>query len=302
MRFYVVALPVFKSGGPEALHQLCDALRQKGYDAYMVYSKDNDSILTEPSQILYHDRYPLLRQVVECDVVDDKDTVIIIPETFSAHRYKQRYPNCHIALWWLSYTYGLNALSSQLNVPNLIHLFQSFHAKNKLQTIVPKPHLMMREYLHEDIWKAGYDITVKENRVAINVAKDHFTPQVCQMFNIPFVMLHNMSREDIIRNLQRCKVYVDFGTHPGRDRIPREACALGCVVITNRECVADNDDDIPIELKIANRDPHTLATVIQNVFDNYSTHLQNQDNYRDMARQGRAELDADIDAFVEYLI
>jgi hypothetical protein len=41
-------------------------------------------------------------------------------------------------------------------------------------------------------------------------------------------------------------VYIDFGNHPGRDRIPREAAAMGCVVITNRRGSAENDVDIPI--------------------------------------------------------
>lgn len=302
MRLYVVALPVFKSGGPESLHQLCDALLHKQYDASMVYSKDNDEILTNPSDILYHDIYPILRQTVECDVIDSQDTIIVIPETFSAARYKKRYPKSHIAVWWLSYTHGLGALKSHLTVPHLIHLFQSFHAKNKLRSIVPEPHLMMRDYIRDDIMQAGFDTNTKENLVAVNIAKDYFTPQVCQRYNIPYVRLGNMTRAEIIRTLQRCKVYVDFGTHPGRDRIPREASVLGCVVITNRECVADNDEDVPIHTKLATWDPHMLASMIQNAFANYRIEFEKQEKYRRLIGQDQDELNADIDAFVDYIV
>ena len=47
-------------------------------------------------------------------------------------------------------------------------------------------------------------------------------------------------------------LYVDFGHHPGRDRLPREAALAGCCVITGRKGAAGNSVDlaIPVEYKI----------------------------------------------------
>ena len=40
--------------------------------------------------------------------------------------------------------------------------------------------------------------------------------------------------------------YIDFGPHPGMDRLPREAALAGCVVVTNREGAANFDEDTPL--------------------------------------------------------
>jgi len=42
------------------------------------------------------------------------------------------------------------------------------------------------------------------------------------------------------------KLYVDFGKHPGKDRMPREAAVHGCCIITGRRGAAGNPFDIPI--------------------------------------------------------
>jgi hypothetical protein len=42
------------------------------------------------------------------------------------------------------------------------------------------------------------------------------------------------------------KLYVDFGKHPGKDRMPREAAIQGCCIITGRRGAAGNPFDVPI--------------------------------------------------------
>ncbi len=46
--------------------------------------------------------------------------------------------------------------------------------------------------------------------------------------------------------MQKAKVYIDFGNHPGKDRIPREAALCGYCVVTNRSGSARNSIDVPI--------------------------------------------------------
>jgi len=41
-------------------------------------------------------------------------------------------------------------------------------------------------------------------------------------------------------------VYVDFGWHPGRDRLPREAALAGCVVFSTRHGAAGYEGDMPL--------------------------------------------------------
>ncbi|MCX7738527.1 MAG: hypothetical protein N2Z80_03840 [Hydrogenothermaceae bacterium] len=46
--------------------------------------------------------------------------------------------------------------------------------------------------------------------------------------------------------LKKAKVYIDFGNHTGKDRIPREAAMLECCVITGRRGIAKYREDVPI--------------------------------------------------------
>ena len=63
---------------------------------------------------------------------------------------------------------------------------------------------------------------------------------------IEFVRLENMRPDQVRDALMTSSVYMDFGHHPGRDRIPREAAVCGCCVVTGRKGSAANDADVPI--------------------------------------------------------
>jgi len=55
-----------------------------------------------------------------------------------------------------------------------------------------------------------------------------------------------MPREEVIKLLQKAKVYIDFDYHPRKDRLPREAAILGCCVITRKRGSAKFFEDVPI--------------------------------------------------------
>ena len=46
--------------------------------------------------------------------------------------------------------------------------------------------------------------------------------------------------------LARARVYIDFGHHPGQDRLPREAAQCGCVVVTGMRGSAGLFADVPL--------------------------------------------------------
>jgi hypothetical protein len=55
-----------------------------------------------------------------------------------------------------------------------------------------------------------------------------------------------MTKEQIKKQLQSSKIYIDFGNHPGKDRFPREAAICGCCILTGKSGAAENDVDISI--------------------------------------------------------
>jgi hypothetical protein len=58
-----------------------------------------------------------------------------------------------------------------------------------------------------------------------------------------------MTIDEVKELLSVAKIYIDFGCHPGKDRIPREAAMLGCCVVTGLEGSARFNEDLPIPIE-----------------------------------------------------
>ena len=103
--------------------------------------------------------------------------------------------------------------------------------------------------------------------------------------------------------MQISKIYVDFGHHPGKDRIPREAAANGCCVITNKKGSAAYNQDVPIpdgykfDDLIASLDE--IDVLLYEICDNFADHMKDFDSYREMIKSEKAKFDKDVITFVE---
>lgn len=104
--------------------------------------------------------------------------------------------------------------------------------------------------------------------------------------DIEFVAIKNMTRDEVTNLLSMAKVYIDFGNHPGKDRIPREASISGCCVITNNKGTAKHIEDVPIfkEFKFDNIDDNITKIVskIYDCFENYEANSKKFNEHRKM--------------------
>ena len=93
-----------------------------------------------------------------------------------------------------------------------------------------------------------------------------------------------MSRDEVISLLSRAKVYIDFGNHPGKDRIPREAAVLGVCVITNLRGSAGDAKDLPIPIKYKFNETEEniprILSLIEDCLNNYENNNINFDSYK----------------------
>jgi len=153
-----------------------------------------------------------------------------------------------------------------------------------------KPLYYLSEYLNEDFLKTQTDLTKKENIVVYNPKKGlAFTQKIIKKAkDIKFVPLINMSRDEVIKTLQKAKVYIDFGNHPGKDRIPREAAVLGCCVITGKRGSAAFFEDVPIpnEYKFEDREENIQKIIdkLKDCFENYEERYKDFDYYREVIK------------------
>ena len=153
-----------------------------------------------------------------------------------------------------------------------------------------QPLYYLSEYLNEEFLKTQIDLSKKENIVAYNPKKGFaFTKKIIKKAkDVKFIPLINMSRDEVIKTLQRAKVYIDFGNHPGKDRIPREAAILGCCVITGKRGSAAffEDVSIPNEYKFKDREENipNIIDKIKDCFENYEERYKDFEYYREVIK------------------
>jgi len=168
------------------------------------------------------------------------------------------------------------------------YMFQSYYAFEHFKELNPKYYLS--DYLNEDFLKTQTDLTKKENIVVYNPKKGFsFTKKIIKKAkDVKFVPLINMSRDEVIKTLQKAKVYIDFGNHPGKDRIPREAAILGCCVITGKRGSAAFFEDVPIpdEYKFEDKEENIPKIIekIKDCFENFEERYKDFEYYRNVIK------------------
>ena len=103
---------------------------------------------------------------------------------------------------------------------------------------------------------------------------------------ITWIPLNQPTQQEVAELMLKSKVYVDFGHHPGRDRLPREAAMSGCCIMTSKRGSAKFYQDVLIadeykfEDQQANINP--ILDKIPGMFSNYESEKQKFSDYRMM--------------------
>lgn len=293
------------SGGPELLHQLVHRLRSSGQDARIVYVPFGEHHQTPEPYRCYNVRIGALAEI-------NPDSVVVVPEVFAWKLL--RLPRCRIYVWWLSVdNFRLYAIKNRAGrlFPALIvqkaalalirsraaaNLFQSEYARLFGAAHRLHPLLALSDCL-SDPYIAAARLPRKLNRknlVVYNPVKGADRTQLvlealARISHAPIeaIPIEGMSRAEVLTILSRAKLYIDIGDHPGKDRLPREAAALGCCVLVNRRGSAANDQDIPIPRRYKLDDTKAdfqmrAATMIIDICARFSEHAPRFDSYRAM--------------------
>ena len=270
-RKWQIACPAgLVTGGPEALHQLAHTARSLGIDARMVYlgRAKGAELPTVPEP------YGIYGPVLDPGLDDDARTLVIVPETETPRLRALR--RAGRAIWWLSIDNyevtaaqarerwrrlwwkrwnGRVALPFELTAPEpgMLHLAQSDYARQVLAAHGIHESLMLTDYLRDDFLAqarhGGAAVARQPRRIAYNPKKGFEATQAiiaAAAGRFEFVPIQQMTPQQVVELLCSAAVYIDFGHHPGRDRIPREAAACGCRVLTGRRGAAANGVDIPV--------------------------------------------------------
>jgi hypothetical protein len=272
-KIYVTCPAYYATGGTELLHQLVYKLRNVyQVDAWIYYYNIDWKFEVPPTPKRlkkYIDEF-----WVE-EIPDDSSHILIIPEVLYHLAFKLR--KIRKVLWWLSVdnfflALGVNYqersgyqrikdsikkrikrypydLIFKLCDPSVIslHFVQSYYAHDFLQQLKVANIHYLSDYINLEFVPAGNN-SIRQNRVLYNPLKGElFTKQLMAAApDFTWVPIEKMQPNEIAALMSASKVYIDFGNHPGKDRIPREAAINGCCIITCKKGAAKNEIDIPI--------------------------------------------------------
>ena len=301
---YILCPPQTESGGPEASHQLVGEMCKLDISAKLIYYKKKRTILNLKGKLdisvkgnVIHTAnylnptpksYDCYGALISNKIIDDEKSLLILPENLLhlvdfGKKIKK-------AIWWLSIDNALMAISKLQNISvlrsEIIHFYQSEYARQFLELLNFENSFPLSDYISEKIISSQGEEIPREKIVVYNPKKGfEFTKQLIHLFpEINFLPLINMSKDEVCTTLKKASVYIDFGEHPGKDRIPREAALLGCCVITSKNGSAkfSKDVHIPDEFKFKKNSDNLkpIGRAIYECIENYSVQNAKFDAYR----------------------
>ena len=286
------------TGGSELVHQFCHELNSLSLDSSIAYYPLSEKYLVPEEYRIYDVKLSKLE--------DEHDNIIMLPEVATKFAYKIK--TAKIAIWWLSVDNyyrkkGDNLIKDSVKyykdllrlrlVPlmlmkNYFHFVQSSYAKD---------HLSMRglesEFLSDYLNPIHFNQSskIKEDIILYNPVKGSKITKGLISANrdftfIPLEKLSNIQVQDLFK---RAKVYIDFGNHPGKDRMPREAAMADCCIITGKRGSANNSIDVPIPQKYKFDDSKPVDNsmfrqIVLDIFSDYQKNVLNFGKYKDIIK------------------
>ena len=314
-RYYIACPYNTFTGGPTLAHQMCDMLRWQEQDAKMYYYSGNDfvsswdDIVNTPLGI-YHTKCASFKQEA-----DTEDSVILVPETNWNLIQSFKHATCYV--WWMSvyyYEWTTDWFDEKTNnwfkkeyAPNTLHFVQSKYAYDYCKDTlhIPEDNIhYLTDYI-DQIYTHPHNIQMHcKDSVFYNPAKmsDGQSKLMEKYPQFDWVPITNMDKEEISSVFGNGKVYVDFGHHPGKDRMPREAAASKCCIITNKEGAAGNDADVLIndEYKFDNvlYQLDDIAKLIKDCIENYDKRIKDFARYRMAIKTEKRRFEQEVKNFI----
>lgn len=313
MKYYILS-PWAETGGPEALHQLCSTLNEIGEEAF-IYYYGNDYSQTHKNEFVpkYSEYYLKSSDIDNINSLDEEDNVVVVPEVFPV-RLIENFQNCKVVFWRLSiFTHG-----QQLNLPVFQNVYQGCQCDTQFKILKDSKlfdkskYFMLSDYINQIYIMDEKRIPKnRKNQVLYNPRKGlKHTQSIINTLSgkgIDLIPITGMSNEQIRDLILQSKVYIDFGDHPGKDRMPRECASGGCVIITGTQRCGSNKKDIPIETKFEyneSNDSYDYQKVVEfilEVLDNYDIYFEQQKKYRSVIRKEKKTFIKEIQDMISLL-
>ena len=186
---------------------------------------------------------------------------------------------------YLKFYYKFFKINNQKEIHQAsFHLAQSFYAYNYLKKDLSNIELLYDYQNQKGIGNIKNQGKRKTDLICYSHKSNDFLDLVKSNSKVKFIKLENLNTNQIVNIFSKTKIYIDFGYHPGKDRMPREAVLFNNCIITNYKGSAKNKNDIPIneEFKFHERSRNItkIKSKINKILINYKNELKKFKRYK----------------------
>jgi hypothetical protein len=299
-----IACPAYNAtGGTELLHQLHFHLNMLKIDSRIYYT---NKLWYRP---FYTNKKFSKYKIKSTSKISDKNENILISAETNVTVLK-KYVHINKILWWLSVNNYFNARDGkQVDIEKhsfsnneiiffkslRLNLIQSYYAEN----ILKKHNIInnvkyLSDYINEDYLCCNTFIDERQDIILFNPNKGYeiLSEVINKLPKYKWIPIIGYENNELVKLFSSAKLYIDFGPHPGKDRIPREACILGCCVITNKEGSANFEQDVSIPEMYKFQNPlksiNELDQLILEIFENFEIKYKDFEDYRRKIRNEKS--------------
>lgn len=335
-KYFVYCPAGIVTGGAELLHQLVDVLNRNGGNAYIVYYGSSEHRIPND-----YKKYNI--NLADSIDDSEENIVVIFEGYFKSlfniskaqvllwwlsvdnYYYTQlnnlklfdlfRFNKLLYIRQFIKRIFRRDLLKNRGNVFSLKMLrenslvkcnaYQSEYAKDFLTKKGFKQLHPLKDYINSDY---NFDLTTRSHRedmVLYNPKKGfRFTEKLIKRSpDLNWVPIKNMNRLQVKELMEKSKIYIDFGYHPGKDRMPREAAMSGCCIITGKQGSAGYEGDISIDssnykFNQRNKDVEIILNKIRWIINHYDTEILNFETYRNNIAKEKLEFEKDAMALL----
>ena len=324
-REVLIFCPEYAGGGSEALHQLGYHITRNGGTAYMVYytpfstlELDGDVLRCHAGQVPTY--YPQYQPQILQETKLRADTLVVFPEVLT---HWAAIPTLYQrAVWWLSVDNGMAFNTEMLKVDyrerffedsDLVHLHQCDYARTFLQSNRAATYFPLSDYTDQDfvnrslISSNNPRISDRSNTICYfpnkgaQLAATFIEQKSALSQPVNFLPICEMTKAQVRDALFDARLYIDFGHHPGKDRVPREAAIAGAVVLLHAAGAARHFSDHPLrpDYFFTKDDVMTgrLLEKVSRILENIEMHFDAQRSYRDAILHEREKFDFEVRSY-----
>lgn len=320
------------SGGVNSLHNLCASLVRNGFNAAMYYFKAKPEIINS-HQITSYNVIRYDGNIDEPDqIIIAPETMTEKIASFSKakkiiywlgikfyfksppwkspfnKKYFRRLIKCRS---YYGYSSGLiesakrklsEYAKSKINIwtDDFMHISNSYYVANYCLHKGAKKVYVIHNPIRNEFYEKIFDLNNRTKTILLGTK----TPKLLVLFlwlflkGYKIIQLRHMPFERIVKLMSESVVFAEFGSNHGRDRMPREAAMLGCIVFMNTRGSSALKEDYYIDnqYKIIDKliNYPRIIKKIKKAAQNYKIQISDFDQFREQLENEKANFDCEV--------